>query len=582
MSGRPVGPAGRLTLALRTLPYLRWRQIAYRPLRRLQSLLPAPRRLGREPDWRGTVVLPALLADGPGDPGRRVAGAERVLGGEFEFLSRSEQLGAPDWRRRYVSQLWTFHLHYFEYAVDLAWAARLTGRDAFATRLAELIDAWIDGTEPGRGDGWQPYPTAVRLDHWLRALALLEDRVSPARRGRMLQSVAAQAGWLARRLEFHLLGNHLAKNYAGLAVAGLICGGVEADRWRKTGLTGLARELAEQVLPDGAHYERSPSYHALLLADCLRVLSLHRACGTPVPPALEAVARRMLRAAGVLFRPGGRAHRFNDGSDDFGPGRPDLDALASAARLPHIPASTGVLSLPDAGYYGFAVPDGTRLLVDGGPLGPDYQPAHGHCDLLSFELDLAGLPLVVDSGVHGYDGDPFREYARSTRAHNTVSVGGWEQSELWGTFRVARRAELLRASAGCVAGAFRFDGAYHPYFDRGVTHSRRIEWRDGGLLVEDQVSGTHQPAASYVHLHPEWSVSANGLGAVARRGDVAVAIEFFGGETLGIVAGSREPVQGWYFPRFGVAEPGACLVLGVARPGRPFGYRIRSLAQGEP
>ena len=582
MSRQPASPGGTLLLALRTLPHLRWRQLAYRPVRRVQALLPSVVRFGPEPGWRGPALLPALLAEGPGDPARRIAAAERVLDGRFEFLSRSERLDPPDWRRRYVSRLWTFQLHYFEYVLDLAWAARLTGRAEFAERAAGLIDHWIDGTDPGRGDAWQPYPTAVRLDHWLRALALLEDRVAPERRARMLRSVAAQATHLGRRLEFHLLANHLAKNYCGLAVAGLFCGGADADGWRTRGLEGLLGELAEQVLPDGTHYERSASYHAVVLADCLRIAALLRTTGAPVPAPLEAAARRMLAAAGALIRPDGRSHGFNDGGDGLGPRRTELDALASAAGLPPIPAPAGVLSLPDAGFYGFAEPDGTRLLVDAGPLGPDYQPAHGHCDLLSFELDVAGVSLVVDSGVHGYDGDPFREYARSTRAHSTVSVAGHEQSELWGTFRAARRAALVHAAAGCVGGAFQFDGAYRPYFDRGIIHARRIRWAAGELLVEDRVAGARGRAAtSYLHLHPEWSVAVEGRRAVARRGDERVGIETFGADTLALVRGGRDPVQGWYFPRFGTAEPATCLLLGVERPDdAPFGYRIRSLAGG--
>jgi hypothetical protein len=570
----------RVRLTLRTLPFLRWRQLAYRPVRRLQALFPA-RRLGREPAWRGPLLLRALLEEGPGDAAVRVAAAERVLAGEFEFLDRAERLTRPDWRQRYVSHLWSFHLHYFGYAIDLAWAARLTGRNEFADRLMDLVDSWIGRTEPGRGDGWQPYPTAVRLDHWLRALALLEGRIPPARRAHVLRSVAAQASFLQRRLEFHLLGNHLEKNYYGLAVAGRFCGGAVAEGWRRRGLRGLEQELHEQVLPDGAHYERSASYHALVLADALRIIALLRAAGEAVPPVIESAARRMLAAAGVLLRPDGPVHRFNDAAEGMGPERGELNALASAASLPHIPAPDGVLALPDAGYYGFAEPDRTRLLVDGGPLGPEYQPAHGHCDLLSFEFDLAGTPLVVDSGTHGYDEDPFREYARSTRAHNTIMLAGREQSELWGTFRAARRAALLGAQAGCAEGAYRFEGAYRPYYSGRISHMRRIEWRERTLRVEDRVAGTAGAAASYIHLHPEWSVEMDGLRAIARRGGLAVAIDTFGGDTLNVVCGQRDPVQGWFFPRFGVAQPAACLVLGVSRAeAGAFGYRISPLVHG--
>jgi uncharacterized heparinase superfamily protein len=572
-----------LLLALRTLPHLHWRQIVYRPVRQLQRLLPAPPRLGREPGWGGPALLPALLAEGPADPAARLASADRIVAGDFTFLQRTARLGDPDWRRRHVSHLWSYQLHYFEYAVDLAWASRLTGRSGYTARLADLLRSWIEETEPGRGDGWEPYPIAVRLEHWLRALALAEDAIDPRLRSLVLRSVAAQAEFLRRRLEYHLLGNHLAKDLFGLAVAGLYCTGPDAGVWRRIGLGGFVSELAEQVLPDGAHYERSASYHALALGDVLQLVALLRAAGLPVPREIAECASGMILAAGVLIRPDGRPHGFNDAAEGMGPCRASLDALADAAGLPHIPAPTGALVLPDAGYFGFACSDGTRLLVDAGPLGPSYQPAHGHCDLLSFELDLAGVAFVIDSGVHGYDGDPFREYARSTRAHNTVSIGGAEQSELWGTFRAARRAQLVEARATGSGADFSFAGAYRPYHKRAATHRRTIVSQEGVLIVTDRIDhASGRPLVSYLHLHPDWRVELEGGRATARRQSQEVRIEAFGVDDVRVVTGRQSPVQGWYFPRFGVAAPAPCLECTVRR-GRdePFGYRIStSLTRG--
>jgi uncharacterized heparinase superfamily protein len=46
---------------------------------------------------------------------------------------------------------------------------------------------------------------------------------------------------------------------------------------------------------------------------------------------------------------------------------------------------------------------GNRLIVDCGPVGPEYQPGHSHCDTLSFELSLGGKRVVV-VGVANTDG----------------------------------------------------------------------------------------------------------------------------------------------------------------------------------
>src|SRR5439155_1766116 len=80
------------------------------------------------------------------------------------------------------------------------------------------------------------------------------------------------------------------------------------------------------------------------------------------------------------------------------------------------------------------------LLVDIGRACPDELPAHAHADCFSFEMSLDGHRMVVDSGVGEYTAGPWRDYYRSTRAHNTIVLDEEEQIECWGSFRVARRA----------------------------------------------------------------------------------------------------------------------------------------------
>ena len=65
-----------------------------------------------------------------------------------------------------------------------------------------------------------------------------------------------QARWLARRVEWHLLANHLFVNAKALVFAGLFFEGPEADRWLSTGISILREEIDEQILPDGAQFER--------------------------------------------------------------------------------------------------------------------------------------------------------------------------------------------------------------------------------------------------------------------------------------------------------------------------------------
>jgi uncharacterized heparinase superfamily protein len=103
-----------------------------------------------------------------------------------------------------------------------------------------------------------------------------------------LDSLAVQVRWLRRRLEWHLLSNHLFANAKALMFGGAFFDGPEAGDWREGGLRILAREVPEQVLPDGGHFERSPMYHAILLEDMLDLLNLSRAFPGLLPGAVEA------------------------------------------------------------------------------------------------------------------------------------------------------------------------------------------------------------------------------------------------------------------------------------------------------
>lgn len=91
-----------------------------------------------------------------------------------------------------------------------------------------------------------------------------------------------------------------------------------------------------------------------------------------------------------------------------------------------------VLSFPASGYFRLEPTPGDVLVVDCGPIGPDYQPGHAHCDTLSFELSLNGRRVIVDSGCSQYVDGEIRQYNRGSLGHNTLAIDGVNQSEVWG------------------------------------------------------------------------------------------------------------------------------------------------------
>jgi hypothetical protein len=562
-----------------TLAYLRPVQWAYLPLRRMQQQLPA---WIAAPDVRLKDELPssAVVLLGIDDSPLVLDRAAAVARREFTFVGQTLTLPDVDWGQRYVSHLWNYNLHYFGYSRDLAWAWRKTGDQIWPETFQDLALSWIRGTKPGQGDGWSPYPTSLRTVNWLYALALFGEALSREARDAVASSIAMQTSWLERRLEHHIQANHLQKNYYALAVAGLLYDGRVAARWRRKGLRGTWDALREQVLRDGGHYERSPMYHCIALQDFLELAVLSETAGEAVPADVVERLGRMVRALGVLSRPGGQLHLFNDAAEGVSAGRKHLEALAARVLPSWSEAATGLLELPDTGYFGYHDPaTRDRLIVDAGPPGPRHQPGHAHCDMLSFELDLAGLPFAVDSGVHGYVGDPYREYVRSTRAHNTVMVAGREQHELWGAFRMGRAGSTLKAEHAAHCGEYRFLGACSPFHDMAAIHRRTIHRNVGEWCVSDRVVGASgQPLRSFLHLHPRWTLRRGGDGCswVACSGSREISIIVFGADHSRARVGESNPPQGWYCPHFGTAVPAAVLEIDVEEnDGREFGYMIR-------
>ena len=236
---------------------------------------------------------------------------------------------------------------------------------------------------------------------------------------------------------------------------------------------------------------------------------------------------------------------------------PDPGRLAREAGSP--PPARGAFALADSGYSGARTRDGHYVVCDAGPVGPDYQPGHGHADLFSFELSLRGGRVVVDSGVSTYEAGPLREYCRSTRAHNTVEIEGRDQVELWGAFRVGRRCRprdvAWRARDGGFELSARHDG-YRVLAGR-PTHARRFRWSDRGMLqVDDCVDATRAVrSVARLHFHPDCRLGRPDGGACTLDFPTGRArVAWSGWETA-----VRE--QSVYCPEFGVARPNPCLAL---------------------
>ena len=468
-----------------------------------------------------------------------------------------------DWACKDMPKLWRYNLHYFDYLHD---------SERSLENKSLLITDWIKHNPPGTEDAWEPYTVSLRIVNWIKFF-LLQNVIDSEPGGdqwprfEWMESLYQQASWLEQNIEYHILANHYLKNGVALLFAGIYFEGVDADRWLKKGLQILRDELKEQFLADGGHFERSPMYHLICLVDYLDVLNLAQKSHAVISGALADECRNKVTAAldflsGICL-PDGGIPLFNDSAFGIAPTPHQIFDYAERVigYKASTPSNSVVVSVfPATGYYACRK-KGDMIITDCGPIGPDYQPGHAHCDTLSYELVLDGQRVVVDSGVFDYEPSQERAYARSTRAHNTVMVDGAEQSEIWGVFRVARRARPIKAHINKAGDdSVLFQGAHDGYrrLKGKPIHKRQISY-DGhrNWVVTDGLEGAGiHHMESLVHIYPDFTIVESGAHSfrIERCGNVIASVE-------ALSTCRMEIKPGCYFPEFGLSQKNLVLVF---------------------
>jgi uncharacterized heparinase superfamily protein len=475
----------------------------------------------------------------------------------FTFLNHREDFTLPfDWHRPSLqtgTRLWLLNLHYMQYLRSLS-----------DGDFQALVRDWISSTPPYRPYywtfDWNSYSLSIRVVALMSDAGRRQARLPPDFVRLLDRSIANQLHFLERNLETDIGGNHIVKNIKALIWGSAYFEGPAAARWRALALKLLERELQIQILPDGMHYERSPSYHAQVFADLLEI----RAVLGPnvLDGALDDVLRRMAEPLADLTHPDGRPALFNDAG--LAMAEPPGSALAAYRELSNCDtARRSVFAYPNAGYYG-RYDNSWYLVADFGPVGPDDLPAHAHGDIGSFELSAAGQRLIVDPGVYEYNPGERRARSRSAASHNVLHIDGGDQAEFFGSFRCGRRPTVT-SSFEATGSGFELIGTHDGYASRsgGLVHHRlRTDRRS--LRIDDRIEGGGTANASFgLLLHPEATPVRSGNSIAVERERARIVVH------ADIPLGIEEAL---YWPDMGVEQPTRRLVASL--PQGAGGLRI--------
>ncbi|WP_298445784.1 alginate lyase family protein [uncultured Ferrimonas sp.] len=486
----------KTSLYFHTLRHLRFIQFADRIRRRLRRL---DTEVASDLNLRNTSRnwLPVYLGN-----------RSMNLKNEFKFLNRVGVVhDVSGWNDKDQEKLWLYNLHYFEDLVAL---------DASKRNYlhSDLVDKWINENPPPYGNGWEPYPQSLRIVNWIKWFLNGADV-----KELWLSSLAQQVYVLSQQIEYHLLGNHLFANGKALIFAGLYFDGDIAEKWLQKGISILDKELEEQVQLDGGNFELSPMYHNIQLQDLLDLINLANTYNHPLLNSRITVWRQtaaaMIGWMKCMTHPDGEVSLFNDSAIGIAPSAKGLIDYACAMEIHSVDRSKVVsykdilLShFIDTGYIRVNSNDSVALL-DCARVGPDYIPGHAHADTLSFELSLFDQRLFVNSGTGCYGLSEERLRQRKTASHNTVTVDERDSSEVWGGFRVARRAypstPVINVSDGISVSC-----SHNGYgrLNGNVTHHRKWQFDSKRVVIRDRLEGKFSKAQAHYHIHPEVDIQA--------------------------------------------------------------------------
>ncbi|MGI1677499.1 MAG: heparinase II/III family protein [Cellvibrionaceae bacterium] len=425
---------------------------------------------------------------------------------KVRFLGKEGILSsAESWNSTLKEKLWLYNAHYFD---DLN---AIDNETRYQLQF-DLIRRWIKENPPVEGNGWEPYPLSLRIVNWIKWLSRHKVQSET-----ILLSLNQQAEALFQQLEYHILGNHLFANAKALVFLGVYLDSNTSEKYLTKGLNLIVREVEEQFLKDGGHFERSPMYHEILLWDVLDLIHLSQVSKNKKLNEIESVlintAKKALSWLKVMSHPDGEISFFNDAA--IGIAAPP--ATIESYYLSLIPQKKNFVSdvnkdgmlitLDDSGYSRVSMPNHVTLF-DHGPVGPDYLPGHAHADTLSFEWSVGKQRVLVNSGTSLYGLSEERSRQRKTAAHNTVVINDEDSSVVWGGFRVAQRARAILESSSCAEGKVELVASHDGYKRlRGKpVHRRKVILEKDSLEVIDSIDGKFKTAFAFFHIHPDISV----------------------------------------------------------------------------
>ncbi|MEL6822132.1 MAG: alginate lyase family protein, partial [Calditrichota bacterium] len=358
----------------------------------------------------------------------------------------------------------------------------LSGEERYAEKLWNWLESWFQQNPHKIGiNHTSVLEHAVRIYAWIWSYYFTAESPiwTKERKDMLAKNLLLQGEMIEENLSFYYSPyNHLIGELAALAFLGTVYANSERMiSWRDNYWEEMERQIEKQYHSDGFTVEQATYYHHFTTGFYVQLALLRKQNGLTVSDRAWKQIEQALDFPMRFTRPDGQLPMLGDIDSarsvyfyqpkpmwDLRPfqalgavmfQRKDMRYVAAepAEELLWLMGENGLNSfgkmdseapsaiseaLPESGYY---------LMRDGWEKGSSYccfdcgqiahgvfkdetpSAAHGHGDILSFELTVAGKPLVIDPGFYTYFGPlEWHRYFRSTRGHNSIEINGAGQA----------------------------------------------------------------------------------------------------------------------------------------------------------
>jgi hypothetical protein len=506
--------------------------------------------------------------------------------------------------------VWEVNRHH--HWVVLARAYYVSADPRFAEEIVAQYKSWRAQNDFYFGMNWcSPLELGVRLINWVWAFDLIRDATVCDDISDDLGYAIQQHCWYISRFQSKTssANNHLIGEAAGLFVASSYLPTLpQAKQWILESQRILEQQIREQSYDDGCTREHAFGYQFFVIQFFLICGIVAKKTGVDFSAEYWARLEKMMEFLITLGRAHGAPPLLGDcddgyvlnlgdhphdwrsvatlGSAIFGRSDwtdaaggvesaawllPGVAAVPAKVQASATESSCVSRAFDESGYYLLCGADRRgdtiSVLFDCAELGFGALAAHGHADALSFVLSWGQHPVLVDSGTYDYFTYPeWRNYFRTTRAHNTLEVDGLDQSVISGPFMWSSRARATRiewspgSDGGSVVGAH--DG--YTRLSSPVRHRRTLNLAaaSGSVEIVDELTsdGAHE-VRRYFHFDPRWRIVERSENSIALQADSRRVSLTTPGSPIEVLTPSEDAGPGWVSSAYHRKAPCVCIAV---------------------